>query len=402
MKNKALLTVFFIVFLDLFGFGIILPLLPFIAEEFHANPFQIGLLTSTYSFFQLIAAPILGRLSDRYGRKKLLVVSQIGSAAGYILLGLAHSLPLLFLSRLIDGVTGGNISVAQAYVADVTDKKDRAKGMGMLGAAFGLGFIFGPAFGGFLSQWSFAAPAYAAAAMAGLTALATSYFLKESIDTKKAITSPHTRFNLDEIKKVLSLRPVGLLIIIFLLFNTGFSVIQGNFALWTERTFSYTATENGYLLAFIGVVSASTQLLALPRLLKRFSEIKLLKMGTLAITIGMFSFLLVTKPFMLFFSILFIPFGFGLINPSIQALASENVPPEDYGGVLGTLQSAGSLGRVFGPAGGGELFHVFGKNSPFAASGTMLLFVYLILLQYFPEKMTLMQKIKLRLKSLNH
>lgn len=393
MKNKSLMTVFFIVFLDLFGFGIILPLLPFIAEQFRANPFQIGLLTSTYSLFQLIAAPILGRLSDRYGRKKLLVLSQLGSAAGFILLGLAHSLPLLFLSRLIDGITGGNISVAQAYVADVTDKKDRARGMGMLGAAFGLGFIVGPAAGGILSRWGFAAPAYAAAIMATITAIATAVFLKESVDTKKAATSPRTKFNLDEIKKALRLQPVGFLIIIFFLFNTGFSVIQGNFALWTERTFSYTAIQNGYLLAYVGVISSTTQLLILPRLLRTYSEKTLLKIGTLVLTIGMYSLIFVIHPSMIFISLSLIPFGFGLINPSIQALASENVPPEDYGGVLGTLQSAGSLGRVFGPPGGGELFHVFGKNTPFAASGTMLLFVYFLLLQYLPEKLTLKQRL---------
>ena len=152
MKNKSLLTIFLIVFIDLLGFGIILPLLPYIAEKYSANPFQIGMLTATYSFFQLIAAPILGRLSDRYGRKKLLIISQFGSAVGYLILGLSGNLPLLFLSRIIDGITGGNISIAQAYIADVTTKENRARGMGMIGAAFGLGFIFGPAIGGFLSK----------------------------------------------------------------------------------------------------------------------------------------------------------------------------------------------------------------------------------------------------------
>ena len=130
------------------GFGIILPLLPFIAEKYQANPFQIGMLTASYSFFQLVASPIIGRLSDRYGRKKILIISQFGSAVGYLLLGIAGNLPLLFISRIVDGITGGNISIAQAYIADVTDKKNRAKGMGMIGAAFGIGFIFGQALGG--------------------------------------------------------------------------------------------------------------------------------------------------------------------------------------------------------------------------------------------------------------
>ncbi len=159
-NSRAQFTIFLIVFIDLLGFGLILPLLPYIAERFNANPFQIGLLTSVYSFCQFIATPIFGRLSDRYGRKSLLFISQIGSGIGYLLLGWATSLPLLFLSRIIDGTTGGNISIATAYMADITNEKNRAKGMGMLGAAFGLGFILGPVTGGLLSRYGFWAPAY--------------------------------------------------------------------------------------------------------------------------------------------------------------------------------------------------------------------------------------------------
>ncbi|MBI2009739.1 MAG: MFS transporter [Candidatus Chisholmbacteria bacterium] len=180
-QKKAMTTIFFIVFLDILGFSLILPLLPFIAESFGGNPTTIGFLVASYSFFQFIAAPILGTLSDRFGRRKLLIFSQIGSALGFIILGLAHTLPLLFLSRIIDGITGGNISIAHAYIADITTPKNRAKGMGMLSAAFGAGFIIGPAVGGFLSQISFSLPAYVAAAMALITALATQLFLKETV-----------------------------------------------------------------------------------------------------------------------------------------------------------------------------------------------------------------------------
>jgi len=196
MKNKNLLTIFLIVLIDLLGFGIILPLLPYIAEKYQANPFQIGLLTASYSFFQLIASPILGRLSDRYGRKKILMISQFGSVVGYLLLGLAGSLLLLFISRIVDGITGGNISIAQAYIADVTDKKNRAKGMGMIGAAFGLGFIFGPALGGLLAKISYSTPAYFAAGIAMLTVVTTYFFLKESVDVKVVAKSPRAQLNL--------------------------------------------------------------------------------------------------------------------------------------------------------------------------------------------------------------
>ncbi|OQY67309.1 hypothetical protein B6D29_02080 [Microgenomates bacterium UTCPR1] len=248
MKNKrSLITIFLVVFIDLLGFGLILPLLPYIAERFEASPLQIGLLTAVYSFFQLIASPILGRLSDRYGRKKLLIISQLGSAFGYLLLGLAGNLPLLFLSRIIDGITGGNISIAQAYIADVTTKKNRAQGMGLMGAAFGLGFIFGPAIGGALSKISYSTPAYFATAVSLLTVLTTIFFLKETINTKVAVKSPRTKFSLAEFKRVLSLYPIPMLIIVFFLTNTSFSTMQGTFALWTQKTFNFAPVNNGWL-----------------------------------------------------------------------------------------------------------------------------------------------------------
>ncbi len=224
-NKKALLTIFFIVFIDLLGFSLILPLLPFIAEKYVADAFTIGLLSASYFVFQLLASPILGRLSDRYGRKKILIISQLGSAAGFLLLGLAGSLPLLFLSRIIDGATGGNISIAQAYIADVTDKKNRARGMGMIGAAFGLGFIFGPAIGGVLSRFGFWAPAFFATSFSLVTAFSTAFFLKETVNTAKTSHSPATSFSLSEIKKAFQVYPVGLLIVVFLVLNLAFSMM---------------------------------------------------------------------------------------------------------------------------------------------------------------------------------
>jgi len=182
--SHALFTIFLIVFIDIFGFSLILPLLPFVAERFGASPLKIGLLGASYSFFQLLASPVLGFLSDRYGRKKILILSQLGSAAGFLLLGFAHSLPLIFLSRVVDGITGGNISVAQAYIADITTKKNRAKGMGIIGAAFGLGFLFGPAIGGLLSQNGFAIPALIAVFVSLFSTLTTALFLKETVKKK--------------------------------------------------------------------------------------------------------------------------------------------------------------------------------------------------------------------------
>ncbi|MFA6081175.1 MAG: MFS transporter [Patescibacteria group bacterium] len=374
-NNKSLLTIFLVVFIDLLGFGIILPLLPYIAEKYSANPFQIGMLTATYSFFQLISAPILGRLSDRYGRKKLLIISQLGSTVGYLILGLSGSLPLLFLSRIIDGITGGNISIAQAYIADVTTKENRARGMGMIGAAFGLGFIFGPAIGGFLSRFSYSAPAYFATAISLLTVLTTIFFLKETVDEKKAIVSPKTKLNITEFKKVLSIYPIGILIVVFFVVNLSSSIQQGNFALWTQKTFNYGPAENGWLFAYIGILAVFVQLKVLPFLTKKYREKTILYVALFFMFVGLTLIPLIPTPNFLYVSLFFLPFGMGLSNPTIQALASENVPKEEYGGTLGFLQSAGSLGRIIGPIIGGIVFEFFGKDNAFYFAGVIILII---------------------------
>ena len=204
-NNKPLFTIFLIVFVDLLGFGIVLPLLPYIAEKYQASPFTIGILGATYSFFQLIAGPLLGRLSDRYGRKKLLAISQAGSAIGYLILGLSNNLPLLFLARIIDGITGGNISIAQAYIADVTTKENRAKGMGIIGAAFGMGFIFGPAIGGFLAKYSYSYPGYFAMIISIITVILTIVTLPETVSSEQRKSEPKAQVTLAEFWKVASL-----------------------------------------------------------------------------------------------------------------------------------------------------------------------------------------------------
>ena len=383
MKNKSLLTIFLIVFIDLLGFGIILPLLPYIAEKYSANPFQIGMLTATYSFFQLIAAPILGRLSDRYGRKKLLIISQFGSAVGYLILGLSGNLPLLFLSRIIDGITGGNISIAQAYIADVTTKENRARGMGIIGAAFGLGFIFGPAIGGFLSKFSYSAPAYFATVVSLLSVFATVFFLKETVDEKKAKVSPKTKLNFGEFKRVFSIQPIGLLIFVFLILNFAFSIMQGNFSLWTQKTFNYGPAENGWLFAYIGILAVLVQLRVLPFLTKKFSEKTILYISLFSMFIGLSLIPFSLNANFLYVALFFLPLGNGLANPTIQALASENVPHEEYGGTLGILQSAGSLGRIIGPIVGGIIFQSFGKDNTFYFAG----FIIFALLVYSKLKL---------------
>ena len=390
MKNKPLLTIFAIVFVDLLGFGIILPLLPYIAEKYHATATQIGLLTAAYSFFQLVASPILGKLSDRYGRKKILMISQFGSAIGYLMLAFSNNLPLLFVSRIIDGITGGNISIAQAYIADVTTKENRAKGMGMIGAAFGLGFIFGPAIGGFLSQFGYMYPALFAMVVGLITVLLTHLFLPETVNIKEREHIAPTPFSLIEIKKVLIKSGIGYLIVIFLLLNTSFSLFTGIFALWTQKKFGFGATENGYFFAYIGILSVIAQLKVLPYLATRFKENKLLAYSTFYLFLGLFFLPFVTRWEYLLFTQLFIVSGNSIANPSIQALASENVQKEEYGETLGFLSSAGSVGRIIGPIIGGELFDYWGINSPFFFGSLIILIVFVYLQVRLRRKLPLL------------
>lgn len=391
-NSKALVTIFFVVFIDLMGFGLILPLLPFIAEKFQANAFQIGLLTAAYSFFQFIASPILGRLSDRYGRKKLLILSQFGSMIGFILLGLAQSLPLLFLSRIIDGTTGGNISIAQAYIADITDSKNRAKGMGVLGAAFGLGFILGPVIGGLLARFGFWVPAFFAAAVSALTIFVTAAFLQETVDGTQSRTKEKTKFSFEKMKSVLTTQPLGLLIIVFFLINFAFSGMQGTFSLWAEATYGWGPSEIGYIFAYIGVLSVLIQLKVLPWVIRKYGDATTLLMGVPLLALGLLLIPLSTHLAILMVANALLILGNSLTNPTISALASENVAPEEYGGTLGLLQSSASFGRIIGPILAGELFHVISKDAPFVASGVTLIITYLILEKYLPQKKSLWSK----------
>lgn len=377
--SRSELTIFAIVFIDLLGFGIVLPLLPYIAETYLASPLTIGLLSATYSFFQFIAGPILGRLSDRYGRKRLLILSQFGSVLGYLLLAFAHSLPLLFLSRVIDGITGGNISIAQAVMADLTTKETRARGMGLLGAAFGLGFMLGPTLGGYLSQFGFAIPAYFAAGIGLLTTLATTLFLKETVNVKAVHHSPKTALTWTELRAVLKTYPIGLLIITFFLVSLGFSGMQGTYALWAQDTFAWGPRQVGYIFGFIGILAILIQVQVLPRAISRFGERTLLKLSLPTLSAGFLLLSLThTLPLHLFANFLIV-LGNSLANPTLSAIATESIDPKEYGETLGLLQSAGSLGRIAGPAAAGEIYTLYGKNTPFQISAAIFLLTSLYL-----------------------
>ncbi len=351
------------VFIDLVGFGIVIPVLPYYveSERFRASPIALGLLFASYSLMQLIFSPILGRLSDKHGRRPVLLFSIIGTGIGFCIMGAATTLWVLFAGRILDGITGGNISTAQAYVADVTTPENRAKGMGMFGAAFGLGFIFGPAIGGIMSQWGMNVPFYFAAALSFVNAVLIYLFLPETVTPDHPARSSARR-GWGAVWKHLQQPRLAIVLAIYFLFVVAFSIMTATFAYYTMFRFNYDAQHNGYLFAYIGVISVIIQGGLIGRLVKRWGEVALVITGALLITAS-----LVALPFVglmlhgglpvLLLVLTVMAAGNSFATPSLTTLASKTVGASEQGGVMGVTQSAASLARVIGPSIGGFLIY---------------------------------------------
>lgn len=384
MKKSALFTVFLVVLIDLMGFGIVLPLMPFFAQEYQASATMVGVLYAIYSMAQLVFSPIWGSLSDRVGRRPIMLLSTFGAVIAYLLFGLSESLALLFFSRLLAGIMGGNISTAQAYIADVTDGENRSSGMALIGVAFGVGFMIGPALGGLLISESaiqflaglFQEPvaAYivdhryvvpgAFAAILSLSSFLLVFFkLKETVDTSKE--KPEKASNQDRRRSILdpkfwselkSLTTSPILpLMLFGMFSQAFgqASLYSAFSLFCERVWGMDATQVSQQFLFIGVVAIITQGGLIRPLTKHFSEIFLYTWGSLFMAIG-----LAMIPFMpalgwLSAALVILVFGNSLNTPTLTSLISKVAPEQQVGRVMGTSQSLSGLGRVLGPIWGG-------------------------------------------------
>jgi DHA1 family tetracycline resistance protein-like MFS transporter len=377
-----MLPLFLIVVIDLLGFGIVIPLLPFYGEHYGASPAVVGLLMATFSLGQFVMAPVWGRLSDRIGRRPVLLSSLAGSVLAYLWLAFAHSLWALFAARALAGLMAGNISAAFAYVADVTTRETRSKGMGMIGAAFGLGFIIGPAVGGFLAGHDPAnidaeSPALAAAGLSLVAFVVAVAVLKESLSPEvRARIAGQPRVGRWQAFLAAMGRPtIGWLLAATFLSTFVFAGMEATFALWSERAYGWGATQNGYLFAFIGMTTATIQGGLMGKLAKRFGESNLLVQGAIALTIG-----IAAIPFALWLPGLVVTmgvvaYGFALSNTSLVSLISLQAGEHEQGGVLGVSRSMTTLGRVLGPAWAGLLFDVFGRDWPYFAGATVMLAV---------------------------
>ncbi len=360
--TKPLIIIYLTVFIDLVGFGIVLPALPYYAENapFYATPFELGLITSSYSIMQFIFSPILGSWSDRIGRRPILFFSILGSAVGFFVLGFASTIWMLYAGRIIAGITGGNISTAQAYIADVTTRENRAKGMGIFGAMFGLGFIFGPAIGGILSRYGIEVPFVFAAVLCLINAALVYFILPESVKFN-ARTGEFRKNRLAEIFQSLSRPQFGTLTAIYFFLVTSFSIMTYAFVLYTIFRFNYTAEQNGYIFAFIGILAVIFQGGMFEKLVKRFGENPMMLVGCLMMTASFFAIPFISPQFggltALLLVTAFLAIGNSMASPAITSLASKVSGDAEQGQSLGVLQSGASLARAIGPIIGGVLLN---------------------------------------------
>jgi DHA1 family tetracycline resistance protein-like MFS transporter len=366
---------FLIVMIDLIGFGLVIPLLPFYAVRFAASPQEVTILMAVFSLMSMLTAPIWGRLSDRVGRRPVLMVSMAAAALAYLWLGFATALWMLFAARALAGVCAGNIAAAQAYIADVTTPENRARGMGMIGAAFGLGFIIGPALGGMVAGNDMAtadmrSPGLIACGLSAAAFLGVVFLLKESLPAN--LPERPRRSRLTALRAALGRKALARLLVVFFLAILAFAGMEATFALWAMGPpFGWGPAKIGYLFAYVGLLSAVMQGGLIGRLTARFGEEKLLLGGLCSIAAGLLILPLARGLPVLMIATTELALGMGAMQPSLNSLISRRSGAAEQGEVMGVAQSVGSLSRVLGPVLAGALFAGLGSSSPFFV-GTIL------------------------------
>jgi DHA1 family tetracycline resistance protein-like MFS transporter len=379
-NKKQLILIFIFVFLDLLGYSLILPLLPFYASDFGATLALVGLLGTVNGLGQLIAAPIIGRLSDRYGRRPLLILSIAGTVVGFLLLGFAKSLWMIFLSRAVDGLLGGNTALARAYITDITEPKDRAKSLGLIGAAFGLGFIIGPVMGGFFSQFGLNVPALMAASLSILSLLAVIIWLPESLpaeERQQLKTNPHTVFNLANLVDELRRPCVGPLLLIRLFYSFAFTLFQSNFSLYAKEVLGLDVRNTGLVLTYVGLLSVIVQGLAISRLTKVYKERNLIVTSIVMLAISLLIWGFTRNIWLLLVIFAPIALGAGILNTLLTSQLTKSVYKEDVGGTLGLANSMQTVAQIVTPGAGGLLLTISGPWSLGVISSFFMVLAYL-------------------------
>jgi DHA1 family tetracycline resistance protein-like MFS transporter len=372
--TRPLLIIFLTIFVNLVGFGIIIPLLPFYAETFGASPVVIGFLFAIFSLCQLIAAPVLGGLSDRFGRRPILIFSLAGTVVSFVMLAMAHSVWMLFAARIVDGLSGGNISTARAYVADVTEPKDRARAYGLIGAAFGLGFILGPALSGVLSGISYTAPIWAAAGITLVATVMAWLWLPETVHRTNAGTgNPLTDL------PALWHRPlVRRILAIDFVYWLAFAIFQTTLSLFAARRFGFGVAQIGYFFAAFGILGAMVQGGLIRPVVRRLGDKPTFLLGLAFASIGLVATALSHSIWMFAAALLPLALGMGFGHPTMTSLVSQVARGDEQGRVQGAASAVESLGRTIGPVWGNSTLQHFGESTPYISAAALLIVTLLL------------------------
>jgi multidrug resistance protein len=374
------LILFFTVFIDLLGFGIVIPFLPMYAKHMNVGAIGVGLILAIYSLMQFGCAPALGRISDRIGRRPVIMLGLFGSSLSYIIYGFANSFGILLLSRAVHGVCAGTVSTAQAYVADTTSETERAHGMGMIGAAFGLGFVLGPAIGGLLGHSSLRTPVFFAGALTFANLIFAAIWLPESHSPERGVRLGFTRIvePLLTIPRQLTGHRLKRLFSIAFLLTFTLAALEATFALMIPVVYGYGAFGVGVLLAFAGFTQALTQGYLLRKMVKRIGEKRLIRIGLVALAIGMAPMGSWPSHAALIVLLALVSLGYGLGSPSVASLISKRTERHLQGEVLGVNQSALSLARIVGPIAGGAVYELLGPAAPYIGGALVALLALLV------------------------
>lgn len=391
-RRSPLLIIFFTILIDAIGWSMIVPLLPLYAHRFGASEFRIGLLQSSFGIVQILAAPILGRLSDRVGRRPVLLVSLIGTAGAFGIMGGAPTLAWLFVGRMLDGLTGGNISTAQAYIADVTPPERRSRGMGLVGAAFGFGYTFGPAIGGLMSPISPAAPFFFAAGLAAANAIALYFFLPESLSSEHR-TKRGRRASIRQVFEEGGNWQLKAILVTNFFGTVAFTILTTTYTLFAKQRFDFDAKQCGYVFAYVGLLGTLIQAGFIGRLSKVFGDKAVAITGMIVFIASIFMLPVGSTLTMLVIATTGMAIGYNLMSPTIPALASKTVGAAWQGRVLGVMASSDSLGRIGGPIFGGWLlgrdavngFEHYGRT-PFWAGAVIMCIALGLALTLRPER----------------
>ena len=368
LNTPRLAILFATVLVDMVGFGLVLPLLPYYAEEFGASPLEVTLLIASFSAMQFVAVPIWGKVSDTLGRRPFIIAGLFASAVSYLIFGLATSLFLLFVSRIAAGAAGGTISVAQAYVADTTGPEDRAHGLGMLGAAAGLGILIGPAIGGYFSQFGYGVPGFIAAGLSAVNGVAAVFLLPESPRGRGAgreRTEPAAASSLRRWARNMVRYPLGLLLAVYFLSIMSFTAMTSVLALFAERAHAMDALDMGIIFSTAGGTTVVVRGLIVGWLARRFGERRIVQAGTVVLAVSLLTIPLVPAASYMFVLVPFWALATGLTFPSLASLVSQTTDADSQGAMLGGQQVVGGIARVLGPVWAGVVFESAGIRTPF-------------------------------------